>query len=99
MVWKRNEIGHYIRALNPNLNRDGGRYNLQLVWDNIIKKKMKVKIGQSEEEGLVITVSHNVPNDIAGMLELKKLAGVSESFCELNICELNSWVLSGEICV
>ena len=30
----------YIRALNPSLNRDGERYNLPLVWDNIIKKKL-----------------------------------------------------------
>ena len=29
-----------IRALNPNLNRDGGRYNLPPVWD-IINKKVK----------------------------------------------------------
>ena len=27
--------------INPSLNRDGGRYNLPLVWDNIIKKKVK----------------------------------------------------------
>ena len=26
----------YIRALHPFLNRDGGRYNLPLVWNNII---------------------------------------------------------------
>ena len=31
----------YIRALNPSLNRDGGRYNLPPVWDNIIKKRVK----------------------------------------------------------
>ena len=31
----------YIRALNPSLNRDGGRFNLPPVWDNIIKKKVK----------------------------------------------------------
>ena len=30
----------YIIALSPSLNRDGGRYNLPLVWD-IIKKKVK----------------------------------------------------------
>ena len=30
----------YIRALNPSLNRDGGRYNLPPVWD-IIKKRVK----------------------------------------------------------
>ena len=31
----------YIRALNPSPNRDGGRYDLSPVWDNIIKKKVK----------------------------------------------------------
>ena len=31
----------YIRALNPSLNRDGRRYNLPPVWDNIIKKGVK----------------------------------------------------------
>ena len=31
----------YIRALNASLNRDGGRYNLPAVWDNIIKKRLK----------------------------------------------------------
>ena len=33
---------------------------------------------------LVLMVSHNVPNNICRMTELKKLTGVSESFCELN---------------
>ena len=31
----------YIRALNPSLNRDSGRYKLPQVWDNIIKKRVK----------------------------------------------------------
>ena len=31
----------YIRALNPSFNRNGGRYDLVPVWDNIIKKKVK----------------------------------------------------------
>ena len=31
----------YIRTLKPNLNREGRRYNLPLVWGNIIKKKVK----------------------------------------------------------
>ena len=30
----------YIRAMNPSLNRDGGRYNLPLVWNNIIKERL-----------------------------------------------------------
>ena len=33
----------FIRALNPSLNRDGGRYNLPPVWDNIIKKRVKAE--------------------------------------------------------
>ena len=39
----------YIRALNPSLNRDGGRFILPPVWDNIIKKK--VKADRPEEGG------------------------------------------------
>ena len=43
--------------------------------------------GRQGEEGgdLVITVLHNVPNDIAGMFELRKLTDVGESFCELEV--------------
>ena len=33
----------FIRALNPSLNRDGGRYNLPPVWDNIIKNRVKAE--------------------------------------------------------
>ena len=33
----------FIRALNPSFNRDGGRYNLPPVWDNIIKKRVKTE--------------------------------------------------------
>ena len=33
----------FIRALNPRLNRDGGRYNLPPVRDNIIKKSVKAE--------------------------------------------------------
>ena len=28
----------YIRANKPSLNRDGGRYNLPPVWNNIVKR-------------------------------------------------------------
>ena len=56
----------YIRALNPSLNKDGERYNLLPVWDNIIKKKVKADRPRSGGGGgLVITVSHSVP-DITG---------------------------------
>ena len=42
---------------------------------------------QAEEEwrDLIITILHNVANNIGGTSELKKLTGVSESFCELNL--------------
>ena len=30
-----------IRALNPSLDRDGGRNNFPPVWDNILKKRVK----------------------------------------------------------
>ena len=30
----------YIRALSPSLNRDGGRYNLPPIWNNIIKERL-----------------------------------------------------------
>ena len=33
----------YIRAIQPSLNRDGGRYNLPAVWNNIIKKRLTEK--------------------------------------------------------
>ena len=31
----------YIRALKPSLNRDGGRYNLPPIWNNIIARRLK----------------------------------------------------------
>ena len=30
----------HIRTLNPSLNRDGGRYNLPPIWNNIIKERL-----------------------------------------------------------
>ena len=30
----------HIRALNLSLNRDGGRYNLPPIWNNIIKERL-----------------------------------------------------------
>ena len=30
----------HIQALNPSLNRDGGRYNLPPIWNNIIKERL-----------------------------------------------------------
>ena len=50
----------YIRALNPSLNRDGGRYNLLPVWDNMMKKRVKAERPR-RRGGLVTIVTHNVP--------------------------------------
>ena len=30
----------HIQALNPSLNKDSGRYNLPLIWNNIIKERL-----------------------------------------------------------
>ena len=30
----------HIQALKPSLNRDGGRYNLPPIWNNIIKGRL-----------------------------------------------------------
>ena len=55
----------FIRALNPSLNRDGGRYNLPPVCNNIIKKRVKAerprRRGGRGGAGLVTIVTHNVP--------------------------------------
>ena len=56
----------YIRSLNPSLYRDGGRYNLPPVWVNIIKKKVMADRLRRVGGGLVITVSHSVPDNIIG---------------------------------
>ena len=53
----------YIRALNPSLNRDGGRYNLPPVWDNIIKKRVKA---EAEEGGASSPSSRTTSPNIAG---------------------------------
>ena len=31
----------HIKAYTPSLNRDGGRYQLPPIWDNIIKKRVQ----------------------------------------------------------
>ena len=33
----------FIESMNPTLNRDGGRYSLPQVWDNIIKRRMRIE--------------------------------------------------------
>ena len=53
----------YIRALNPSLNRDGGRYNLPPVWDNIIKKR--VKASRPRREGALSPSLHTMSPNIA----------------------------------
>ena len=58
----------YIRALNPSLNRDGGRYNPPPVWDNIVKKRVKAerpKRGKGGGEGSSPSSRTTSPN-IAG---------------------------------
>ena len=56
----------YIRALNPSLNRDGGRYNLPPVWDNIIKKRVKADRPKKGGGGLVTVIAHGDPSDVRG---------------------------------
>ena len=42
----------HIRALKPSLNRDGGRYNLPPIWNNIIKERlMESAMGEPPVEG------------------------------------------------
>ena len=41
----------YIRAMNPSLNRDGGRYNLPPVWNNIIKERLADGAGTTNGGG------------------------------------------------
>ena len=40
--------------------------------------------------GFVVTISHNVPNNIARMFEQRKLTEVCKSFCELNFITLSN---------
>ena len=54
----------YIRALNPSLNRDGGRYNLPAVWDNIIKKRVKAE--RPRRRGASSPSSRTTSPNIAG---------------------------------
>ena len=57
-----------IRAVNPSLNRDSGRYNLPPVWDNIIKERVKADKPRRRRRrggGLVSIIMNNVPNDMA----------------------------------
>ena len=56
----------FIRALNPRLNRDGGRCILPPVWDNIIKKRVKAERPRRGWGGVSspssrTTSPHNVP--------------------------------------
>ena len=48
-------------------NRDGGRYNIPAVWDNITKKRVKVNRPRGGVEVGIVTISmHSVPNDFSG---------------------------------
>ena len=41
----------YIRALKPSLNKDGGRYNLPPIWNNIIRKRLTERDTGTTEGG------------------------------------------------
>ena len=51
----------YITAMNPSLNRDGGRYNLPPVWNNIIKEKVTDGAGTTNGGGPSLRNSVSVP--------------------------------------
>ena len=57
----------YIRALNLSLSRDGGRYNLPPVWDNITKKRMKAE--RPRRGGASSPPSRTTSPNIAGMTD------------------------------
>ena len=35
----------YICTTSPSLNRDGGRYQLSAIWMNLVKKRVKNRLG------------------------------------------------------
>ena len=41
----------YIRAHGPSLNKDGGRYNLPPIWNNIIQRRLTEKGAGTTERG------------------------------------------------
>ena len=45
-----------VRALNPSLDRDGGRCNFPPVWDNIIKKRVKADRPRRGGGGGIVSV-------------------------------------------
>ena len=52
----------HILALKPSLNRDGGRYNLPLIWNNIIKERLTENItGTTNGRGPSLRNSVSVP--------------------------------------
>ena len=52
MVSKRVKESIHIRALKPSLNRDGGRYNLPPIWNNIIKERLRASaMGTTQWKG------------------------------------------------
>ena len=69
--------GIYLRALNPSLNRDGGRYNLSPVWD-IINKRLKA---DRPRKWWGATISkHNVPSDFGRKRDLWSWQGSVKAF-------------------
>ena len=69
MVERGVKEANFTGALNPSLNRDGGRYNLPPVWDNIIEKRAKTerprRQGDSSHSTSPIT-SPRCPTDEVG---------------------------------
>ena len=78
----------YTNALNPSLNRDGGRYNLPPVWDSIIKKKAdRPKRGFGERGAEARPPSRTASQTT--LPSLMKLTDVGESSCALNFIILS----------
>ena len=51
----------HIQALKPSLNRDGGRYNLPTIWNNIIKERSESATGTTSGGGALSEESVSVP--------------------------------------
>ena len=47
----------YIRAYEPSLNKDGGRYNLPPIWNNVIRKRITKRRAGTTERGARSDVS------------------------------------------
>ena len=54
----------YIRARRPSLNKDGGRYNLPPIWNNIIRKRLGDEDSRKRRGGVQRTADVSVPCDV-----------------------------------